>query len=364
MIRVLHILPTFNVCGGIENFVMNYYRFINRSQIQFDFLVHELGRENFQREAEGLGAHVYLLPRFSLVRLLPICRLLQGFYMEHREYQIIHCHMANAAAFHFFFAGKGAVRILHSHQPVSSDQYLHVLRNYCLLRMGNAMANERCASSEISGRHLFCGRQFNLIKNAVDAELLKTSWQYRDEVRKMTGLTGKFVLGHVGRFAPVKNHEFLLDILLNIIHIRPNVMLCLIGEGECRKDIMKKIAERNLENYVRIISATRNIYRYYGAFDVFLLPSLFEGLGMAAVEAQYAGIRAIAAAGRVPPEARISNYLEFMPLEAGAAGWIDKILQLQASREEQRIFHDDYDIRTQAAGLERYYKELSNGNGV
>lgn len=364
MIRVLHILPTLNVCGGIENFAMNYYRFIDRSRIQFDFLVHELGEENFRSEAEGLGAHVYLLPGFSMGRLPSICRLLQKFYAEHREYRIIHCHMANAAAFHFFYAGRGAVRVLHSHQPVSSDEYLHVLRNYCLLCMANRMADARCASSEIAGRRLFGGRRFRLIKNAVDAALLKTSLQYRDEMRKKTGLTDRFVLGHVGRFAPVKNHEFLLEILLNMIHVRPDVMLCLIGEGKYGKEILRKIVEKNLENHVRIISPTGDIYRYYGVFDVFLLPSLFEGLGMAAVEAQYAGIRVIAAAGRVPPEAKISNYLEFVPLEAGAAGWINKILELQACREERCVFHDDYDIRTQAANLARYYEELSDGHGA
>ncbi|WP_299448224.1 glycosyltransferase [uncultured Phascolarctobacterium sp.] len=360
MIRVLHILPTLNICGGIENFVMNYYRHIDREKIQFDFLIHELSDDNFKEEVESLGGKVYLFPKFTLLNISNILQQLKLFYAEHNEYQIIHCHMANAAPFHFYYAKKGSVKvkILHSHQPSGADKLTHRIRNYCLLKLANARADIRLAGSVDSGNFLFGKRHFTVIKNAINADVFKSSWKYRESTRKKLNLEGKLVLGHIGRFAPVKNHKFLLDIIQSLISIRPDSVLCLVGEGETKPYVMKKILDRGLQKNVVIVDTCRNVYELYSAFDVFLLPSFYEGFGLVAVEAQYAGIHVIASKNRVPVESKISNYLDFLPLEDGVDRWVQKIIEISDDKKSIIISNDDYDIKNQTVILENMYLEL------
>jgi glycosyltransferase involved in cell wall biosynthesis len=365
MIRVLQILSSLNVCGGVENFIMNYYRHIDKSRVQFDFLVHELQGDNFKKEAEGLGGRVYLLPKFTLKNLAGLLKQLESFYAFHKEYSIIHCHMANAAPFHFHYANKqqARIKILHSHQPSSADRFTHRMRNYLLLKAANSMADIRMAGSEDSGNFLFQGKKFLIIKNAVEANLFKNSFKHREAVRKRLNIEGKFVIGHVGRFVPVKNHRFLLEIIENIRKIRSDAVMVFIGEGETKAAVVKEIQKKGLEKNVIILDACRNIHEYYAAFDIFLLPSFFEGFGLVTVEAQYAGVPVIASESRVPAESKISSYMEFMPLEKGANEWVKKILSMDISQRPIKFFNDDYDICNQAKKLEKYYWELSAKNG-
>ncbi|MDO4922072.1 MAG: glycosyltransferase [Phascolarctobacterium sp.] len=362
MIRVLHILQTLNVCGGIENFVMNYYRHIDKKKIQFDFLIHELSDDNFVDEVESLGGRVYLMPKFTISNLSKIMNKLQSFYNEHKEYDIIHCHMANAAPFHFYFARNGEIRILHSHQPSGADRLIHRIRNYFLLKMANAMTNVRFAGSQDSGFFLFGSYPFTIIKNAVEADIFKNSVVFRDSTRRRLGLNDRFVLGHVGRFAPVKNHVFLLDIIQKLIILRPKAVLCLVGEGEKKKAIINEIAKRGLQDNVIMLDTCKNVEELYSSFDVFLLPSFYEGFGLVAVEAQYAGIHVIASKNRVPVESKISNYLEFLPLENGADAWVQKIIEICENKESIVFEREDYDIRIQAKSLENMYLELYSKN--
>lgn len=360
MIRVLHILPTLNVCGGIENFVMNYYRHIDREKVQFDFLIHELNDTNFKKEVESLGGRVYLLPKFTLKNIVFILNQLKIFYTEHVEYRVIHCHMANAAPFHFYYAQQNMlkVKILHSHQPSGADKFTHRIRNYLLLKVANVMADIRWAGSMESGKFLFGNKPFIVIKNAINTDLFRHSCTFRKTIREKLGIESKFVIGHIGRFVPVKNHKFLLDILENIRAIKPDAILCLIGEGETKDIILKEINNKGLSQNVIFINTCKNIYEYYAAFDVFLLPSLFEGFGLVAVEAQYAGVHVIASKNRVPYESKISNYLEFMPLEAGVNKWVEKIIEISESSETIVFANDDYDIKKQAQKLAKHYLEL------
>lgn len=362
MVRVLHILQTLNVCGGIENFVMNYYRHVDRENIQFDFLIHELSDDNFVDEVKELGGRVYLMPKFTISNLSKIINKLQSFYSVHQEYDIIHCHMANAAPFHFYFARNGEVRVLHSHQPSGADKLTHRIRNYLLLRMANAMTDVRFAGSQDSGVFLFGGHPFTVIKNAVEADIFKRSGVFRSTARSRLGFDGKFVVGHVGRFAPVKNHEFLLDVIQKLKILMPNAILCLVGEGEKKEPIVNEIINRGLQNNVVLLDTSRDVAELYSSFDVFLLPSFYEGFGLVAVEAQYAGIHVIASKNRVPVESKISNYLEFLPLENGADAWVQKIIEISKNNEPIVFEREDYDIKIQAKGLENIYLELYSKN--
>lgn len=362
MVRVLHILQTLNVCGGIENFVMNYYRHIDRENVQFDFLIHELSDDNYVDEVKELGGRVYLMPKFTIGNFSTIINKLQSFYSEHKEYDIIHCHMANAAPFHFYFARSGEIKILHSHQPSGADKLTHRIRNCLLLKMANAMTDVRFAGSQDSGVFLFGRHPFIIIKNAVEAESFKRSVSLRNSTRSRLGFNGRFVVGLIGRFAPVKNHDFLLDVIQKLIILKPNARLCLVGEGEKKEAIVNEIINRGLQNNVVLLDTCRDVAELYSSFDVFLLPSFYEGFGLVAVEAQYAGIHVIASKNRVPVESKISNYLEFLPLENGADAWVQKIIEISMNNEPIVFEREDYDIRIQAKGLENIYLELYSKN--
>lgn len=362
MVRILHILQTLNVCGGIENFVMNYYRHIDRENVQFDFLIHELSDDNFVDEVKELGGRVYLMPKFIIRNLYIIISKLHAFYNEYKEYNIIHCHMANAAPFHFYFARNEETRILHSHQPSGADKLTHRIRNYLLLKMANAMTDVRFASFQDSGVFLFGRQPFTIIKNAVEADVFKNSVSLRDSTRSRLGFNGRFVVGHVGRFAPVKNHEFLLDIIQKLITLNTNAILCLVGEGEKKNAIVNEILNRGLQANVVILDTCKNMEELYSSFDVFLLPSFYEGFGLVAVEAQYAGIHVIASENRVPVESKISNYLEFLPLENGTGAWVQKILEISENHEPIVFEREDYDIKFHAKTLENIYLELYSKN--
>ena len=365
MIKVLQIVQTLNVCGGIENFIMNYYRNIDRDKVQFDYLIHEINEENFKDEVESLGGNVYLLPPFSLRNLKYILQYLRRFYLEHGEYDIIHCHMANAAPFHFYFANRNSkpIRIEHSHQPAGADKITHKIRNKILLKIADAMADVRMASSMESGRFLFGNKDFTVIHNAVDVERMQKSNTYRSDFRKRTDLDRKFVIGHIGRFAPVKNHKFILQVFKRLRCIKADAVLFLIGDGEKRKEIIKCVKDADLENSVIFVDSCREIEKYYSLFDVFIFPSLFEGFGLVAVEAQYAGVPVIASKNRVPEDVAISNYIHFLPLDSGYECWVEKILEISMEKKTLVIRKDDYDIKKQAKTLENIYLELAGKYG-
>lgn len=360
MIHVLHILPTLNICGGIENFVMNYYRHINRADVQFDFLVHKLDKENFKAEVEASGNRVYVFPEFTMKNLPCILRQLKHFYQNHNDYEIIHCHMANAALFHFCYVSSDVIKILHSHQPAGADKLSHKLRNYPLLKIANYMADVRLAGSLESGRFLFGDKDFLVVPNAIDKDLFLQARSYRSVMREQLNFKKKFVLGHIGRFAPVKNHQFLLDIIERLSLVVPEAVLCVIGDGETKTDFERQVQIRGLEDKVIILDTCRDVHKYYSAFDVFLLPSLYEGFGLVAIEAQYAGVPVLASAGRVPYEAKVSNFLHYVPLENGPADWVNKIIELRQQQACLQLSTDRYDIKMQAENLRQCYTELIN----
>ena len=364
MVKVLQVLTTLNVCGGIENFVMNYYRAIDRSKVQFDFLIHKLNLhgDNFKAEAEALGAAVYQTPPFTVRNLPSVFQTLDSFYRQNSDYDIVHCHIANGAAFHFFYAPKTAVKILHSHQPAAADKRFNAARDFLLLKAADKMADVRWAGSLASGEFLFSRRPFAVINDAIDAPKFQGAKKYGAEIRRELNADGRYIIGHIGRLAPVKNHKFLLAIVDKLRRTIPNVLLCLIGEGELRDNLLSEINTRGLAENVRLLAPCRDVYKYYGAFDIFLLPSLFEGFGLVAVEAQYAGVPVLASQDRVPPEAKISELLEYLPLERGADAWAEKISAMRNKRIDSTVYSDKYDIRVQGKALEQRYLELSQKN--
>ena len=242
-IRVLYILPALNFCGGIENYAMSYYRNINKDKIQIDFITHTELEASFEEEINTLGGKVYAFPPFKIKKLGTILKKIDNFFKKHaKEYNIIHCHMANAAFFYFKIAKKYNVniRILHSHQPSASDKLLHKIRNYPLLFLGNKLATHRIACTKLAGDFLFKNYSYKIIRNAINTKRFEFNQYKRLNLRKSLGLENKYVVGHVGRFCAQKNQLFVLEIFKEILEKKENAYLIFVGAGEDKLIIEKK----------------------------------------------------------------------------------------------------------------------------
>lgn len=366
LIRVLYILPALNFCGGIENYAMNYYRRINKNKVQIDFITHTNLELSFKNEIENLGGRVYQFPVFSIKNFKDIQKKIKEFFFVHKnEYSIIHCHMANAAYFYFRVAKKYGIniRILHSHQPSAADKITHKIRNYPLLYLGNKLATHRVACTELAGKFLFKNKSFITIRNAIDVNRFSFDLNKRIELRKKLNIENKFVIGHVGRFCAQKNQKFLLEIFKELLKKNKNVYLILIGNGEDKQKIKEYIKNLNLMNEVMIIPPCENVNDYYQAFDAFVFPSLYEGLGIVLIEAQCTGLMVYTSNENIPKDVKVTSNLKFISLKESANIWASNILNnisyIRKNHYEE-IKKSGYDINNEVKLLENYYLKLAS----
>lgn len=363
--RILQVLPALNYGGGIENYVMNYYRHIDREKFQFDFIIHTNLEISYESEINELGGRVFNLPIFNIRNLNVILKKIDNFFESHNEYVAVHCHMANASPFYFYSAKKHGIKhlILHSHQPSAADKFSHAIRNMPLLYWGNHLATDRVACSDLAGRFLFGNKSFIIIKNAINIQKFKFDVNIREEVRKELGVEGKFVIGHIGRLTAQKNQLFLLDIFKEVSNRKDNAILVMAGEGEDRKKIQDKVRQLNLEDKVKMLGVRSDANRLYQAFDYFVFPSLYEGLGIVLIEAQCAGLNVLTSSDNIPHEVKLTNYLDFLSLKDNPTKWADTILQnSRTSRNEDlmSIKQAGYDIYEEAEKLQHLYITLGS----
>ncbi len=359
-IKILTITPGLNVCGGIESYVMNYYNNI-KNEVEIDFITHDISFYYYKNIIEKNGNKVYLFPKFSSKNLLKIRKKIEQFFKENNDYDIIHCHMANAAFLYLKYAKKYGikVRIIHSHQNKAADQLSHAIRNYPLIKMGIRYSNVYFACSKIAGKYLYKNKFFYQINNAIDAEKFIYDEKMRIKMRKKLKIEESYVIGNIGRFCNQKNQTFLIDIFSEVKK-KIDAKLLLIGEGALQEEYENKIEKLNLKNDVLILPPSNEIEKYYQAMDVFVLPSLYEGLGIVNIEAQATGLKTIVS-DKVPPEAKISELITYVDLNASAEEWADIIIK---NIDYKRINHNDdlkksgYDIKVESKKLIDIYNKL------
>lgn len=360
-IRILHVVPNMN-SGGIENLIMNIYRNIDRSKVQFDFLVHYEKKGFFDDEIEKLGGKIY---RFSIREdnnIFKYIKDLNKFFKEHKEYKVIHGHMASLGFIYLGIAKKHKVpvRIAHSH----GTSHLRNLKGYIkfvTFKLIKYKSNVNFACSTEAGRYLFGEKiKFEFIPNAIDMKKFKYNKQIREEVRtKLNIKNEQLVIGNIGRFNLQKNHSFLLYIFNEVVKQDKNAVLLLIGTGELENDIKQKIKELQLENNVKLLGVRKDVDKLYQAMDVFVMPSLFEGLPLTGVEAQASNLKCYFS-DTITKEVVISNNIEFLSLKLTPKQWADKIVKgAKYVREDVKISNDKFDIKKMAKDMEMKYQEYN-----
>ena len=360
-IRILCVFSTLDR-GGAESMCMNLYRNIDRSKVQFDFVKHTHDKGAFEDEISSLGGVIYEAPRYKIYNYFQYRNWWFKHLKSHSEHQIIHGHYFTISGIYFRFAREfERITIGHCHSAKPSKITFKSIIEAHFVKIVEKLSTYCFACSEESGKWLYPHRKFKVINNAIDAQKYIFSDTKRQKIRKELGLKDEFVVGHVGNIAPVKNHSFLLDVFKEIHDSKPNSKLVLVGNGS--QDELKQKA-KNLGIYDDVIftGARSDVADVLQAFDVFVFPSVSEGLGIVAVEAQAAGLHTICS-DRIPGEVKLTDLVEFISLDKSATEWADAILKYDNKYERkdtsEQIKAAGYDIHTTAKQLQRFYLKIS-----
>ena len=359
-IRILHIIGGLNL-GGAENFLMNIYRNIDRSKIQFDFLVNRGGA--FEDEIKEFGGKIFYIPALQKVGPIIYRKKLHEFFREHKEYVIVHSHLNQVSGIILEVAKKEdiPVRIAHSHSSSNSANnfFEQLYKNYLNTKI-NKNATNFLACSDEAAKWLYKekAKEAIIIKNAIDIERFKFNEEKRKLIRKELNIDeSDVVIGHVGRFSSVKNHKFLIEVFNEFQKDKENTKLLLVGAGPLRNEIENQVANFNIKDKVILIGNKKNVEDFYNAMDLFVFPSLYEGLGMVLIEAQINGLNCLTSKDAVPNEVNITNHVKFISLEAGIKTWNKALNEIDITRysEIEKIKKAGYDVREECKKLEKIY---------
>lgn len=361
-LRVLQVLRGGSDCGGIESFVMDYYRDIDRTRVQFDLLVHFPEPGRYDDEIRALGGKIYYFTARKDKNLVRYLRQLWRFFGEHREYAVVHGHMPGLTAVCLAVAGLRGVPVRISHAHLTDHE--PTLRGWVqgvMMRLARFPCNVRWACSRDAGRYMYGGkRSFQVIPNAIPVERFRFRAEVRRDIRGRLGLQGRFVVGHVGRLCLQKNQKFLLRVFREVLALRPDAALLLIGEGPLETEVEAEIARLGLGPSVLRLSFQTGVQDYLQAMDVFALPSLHEGLGTVLLEAQANGLPCVASSG-VPAEADVGGVVR-LPLDAPLASWAEAVssaVRTDGAEAALRVRASGFDVETEAEELAQRYEALA-----
>lgn len=362
MIRILQVVNIMDR-AGLETMLMNYYRNIDRTQVQFDFLTHRDTPGVYEDEIKKMGGRIYRAPRLYPQNYPKYFLFMKNFFREHPEYQIVHAHIDTMSAFPLYVAKKAGIpfRIGHSHSSkLDHDAKLPI--KYIAKLLMPCEANIYCACGEKAAQFMYPGKNVKIIHNAIDLQAFEYSEKKRELMRNKLGLKNKFVIGHVGRFYYVKNQTFLLDIVREIKQVNSDVRLLLIGKGEDELRLRKKVDTLGLQENVIFLIDRSDVNDLYQAMDVFVMPSVFEGLPVVGVEAQANGLPCLFS-NTISNEVILTSMAKQMDLEKSAVVWAETIMKMKRneSTETQRQLREQgYDISFEAKRLMNWYMELKN----
>lgn len=365
-IRVAQIIGKW-LGGGVESVVMNYYRHIDRSKIQFDFICDEDSTNIPYEEIEKLGGKVILIPPYQ--KVFKYHKELKKILKE-GNYKIVHSHINTLSVFSLFAAKCAGVpvRIAHSHSTTNKQEKKKNLVKQVLRPFSKVFATDYMCCSELAGRWLFGNKEYDngnvyLLNNAIDLDKFKYDEKLRKEKRKELNIKeDTLVIGHVGRFVEQKNHRFLIDIFNEVHKQKENSILLLAGQGPLMEEMKEKVKILGIEDSVKFLGQRNDINELYQAFDVFCLPSLYEGLPVVGVEAQATGLLCIFS-DDMTKETKVLDTTEFLSLKKNAEEWCDSLLKknnnFKRMNRKEEIYNNGFDIVNEIHKLENYYNKKS-----
>ncbi|MFJ7747168.1 glycosyltransferase family 1 protein [Peribacillus sp. NPDC097295] len=363
-LRILHVVVNMNR-GGAETLIMNLYRNIDRSKIQFDFLTSKEGV--FDSEILALGGRVHRIPYLTDVGHFTYKKHLDTFFKKN-DYKVVHAHMDKMSGLILQSAKKAGIpkRISHSHNTQSEGSLPARLYKWYVGKLILPNATNFFACSNKAAQWLFNkeNKKAEILKNGIEYKEFTFSPDIRKQVRKeLDILDDTFVLGHVGRLAQQKNHTFLVDIFTDYLKQKENSILILVGDGPLRADILKKVRNLKLESKVKFIGIRSDINRILQGFDVFVFPSLHEGLPVSLIEAQAAGLPCLIS-DDISKEVDLGiKLIQFLPIHDRSI-WTAHLIEIATRQMTRNIKSDSlskqgYSISETADKIKDFYLSMS-----
>lgn len=362
MIRILHIVSDLDINSGAMNVVMNYYRNIDRSEIQFDFGYFSKMQGTYEAEIHSLGGSAFYLgspsffPKFQ--------KRLQSFFEDHKgDYIAVHCHPIWASEIVAVAAKRTGIKhiIQHSHSTKLGNNMISETRNRVLMCAVGLFATDYAACSEDAAKLLGKRSNVRIMHNAIDCERFSFSTENRESIRRQFGVSDtELVIGHVGRFSEEKNHAFLISVFETLLEKHPDSKLVLVGDGPLKEQIENELGRSAISSKVILTGKRTDIPALLSAMDVFVLPSKYEGVPFAVVEAQASGLPCVISSTVTKKiESNLTTYIE---LTGDYQIWAEAILTAATSesdREHQETIRKlGYDIKIESKKMQEYYEHL------
>lgn len=352
--------------GGVESVIMNYYRNIDKTRVQFDFLCNNQ-EVAYEKEILKLGGNIYKIKARSENRKQYYKDINKFFKENSSQYSTIWVNVCSLANIDYLkYAKKYGIpyRIIHSHSSQNMDIKLRMLLHKKNRHIIQRYATDFWACSEDAGKWFFNSRirksnNYMLVRNAIDPNRFTYNIELRNKIRRQLNIEDKWVIGHVGRFHFEKNHEFLIDIFKEISNKKENAILLLIGQGENEEKIKEKVKRLSLQDKVYFLGIRNDVPELMQAMDVFLFPSLFEGLGLVLLEAQATGLSCYTSKEGVPQTAKVTKNLMFLSLQDTPKMWAEEIIKTKVAlrrNQSEAIKNAGYDIVTETKKLEQYFE--------
>ena len=357
-IRVLQVFTIMNR-GGAETMVMNYYRHIDRSKLQFDFLVHRQERGAYDDEIEAMGGRIFRIP--PIFEFFSHKRAVRQFFKNHAEYKIIHGHLSELGYCIYKEAASQGIPciIAHAHSAARDYNWKWPIRTILKLLIRPCISTPMTCGTE-AARWLFgkkLAEKATMLNNAIDAQQYAYDEDIRQQVRDEMGWNNHFVIGDVARFSYPKNHIGLLSIFQAVLKKEPKALLVLVGEKTgLYEEVRQEAKALGITHAVQFLGTRTDIPRLLQGMDVYCSPSLYEGLSVSMVEAQAAGLHVVTSDNVPQQVAIIPELLSFIPLTAENNTWIEALLSsYNRVNTFDKIVDAGFDIHANAAWLQDFY---------
>lgn len=359
-VKVLHIVPGF-LFGGIESRLIDWYSCMDRDAIQFDVIKVTPDAPNpLVDQIQAMGGHVFSIPPLGIKTAIRHFRLIKSI-MQKTQYDVVHSHSCAYGLYPLFLAKKMGIklRILHSRTTNYNPGDKHVFISKAMGKAAVPLATKYFACSEEAGIWAFRGHSVEVIKNGIFLDTFALDEQNRIQKRQKLQLETAFVLGYVGRFSTQKNVPFLLEILKRVVEVHSNTILVMVGEdqGKVANQFKQSAQEMGLEKHILYAGRQDHVQEWYQTFDVFLLPSHFEGFGTVTIEAQASGLPCIVSTG-VPKSVKVTEEVSFLDT-TDPIPWVEKCLSYVGKARNpgdiERIREAGYDVKTTANKLKALY---------
>lgn len=365
MIRVLHVVNIMDR-GGIETLLMNVYRKIDKNKIQFDFMVFASKKGEYDEEILKLGGKIYYIPPRS-EGIINNYKKLYKFIKNKNQYNIIHMHVSSLsyiAPLEIAKLLKVKTRIIHAHSSKGPNGKIHKILHKINQKRIKKVATHYLTCSDLASKWMYDEYidpdKIILIPNAIDSEKFEFNNNIAKKVKMQLQIENKLAIGHVGRFAYPKNHEFILEIFKCVQELVEDSVLILVGDGELKSGIEQKVNRLNLNDKVIFTGIREDINELLQGMDIFLFPSHYEGLPVTLVEAQASGLKCVVS-DSITKQVAITENIQYISLQTSQEEWVKAILKYNSgyNRKDMRskIIEAGFDIDTLVSNLYKIYKD-------